>query len=383
MQTYLVGGAVRDKLLGYKVVDRDWVVVGASVQQMLDQGFQPVGADFPVFIHPVSGEEYALARTERKSGHGYSGFHYHASPDVTLEQDLLRRDLTINAMAEAPDGTLTDPYGGRQDLDNRILRHVSPAFAEDPLRVLRVARFAARYAHLGFRIAAETLELMRQLSTGNELLYLSRERVWQEFECALGEQSPGVFIDVLHRCQALAVLFAELDSLPDNARWPALAHRLPELRQTRERFAVLICAAFRIKSRDLDPEAIGRHIEDLCQRLKTPNLFRELALLVTGYCSAIQDLAQLNGDARLAVARGLDLLRRPERIPSLAQCFDCIGAWLNNDRFAATLPALNALHQALSAPDPKQLMQEGFHGKALGHELKNRQRDACMRIHFT
>ncbi|UTW14233.1 hypothetical protein [Marinobacterium rhizophilum] len=386
MQIYLVGGAVRDRLLGHPVYDRDWVVVGASAEQMIAQGYKPVGADFPVFIHPDSGEEYALARTERKSGHGYGGFVYHASPDVTLEQDLLRRDLSINAMAEAADGSLTDPYGGQQDLENRILRHVSPAFAEDPLRVLRVARFAARYACRGFRVADETLALMRELSTGGELGYLSAERIWQEFDRALGEPSPGVFIDVLQDCGALAVLFDEFSALQQSPEWPALAAGLPALQHNCERFAVLCCAALQ-HSHQHDTQAapatqdapLREQIEALCLRLKTPRLYRDQALLVCSQQASLFRLAAADGDTRLGVASGLDLLRRPERIPSLARCFDSLATWLDFD-VPPALHTLQALQGALTATTPAQLMQQGFKGKALGEELKRRQREACARL---
>src|SRR6056297_1272876 len=211
MQTYLVGGAVRDELLGVPFHERDWVVVGATPQDLLDQGFTPVGKDFPVFLHPETKEEYALARTERKQGHGYTGFAVHFEPSVTLEEDLRRRDLTINAIARRPDGTLIDPYGGRRDLEQRVLRHVSPAFVEDPLRVLRTARFAARYKHLGFRIAPETLALMGEIVAQGELEHLPAERVWTETEKALGEADPTAFIAVLKACGALAALAPELD----------------------------------------------------------------------------------------------------------------------------------------------------------------------------
>ena len=211
--TYLVGGAVRDQLLGLPVTDRDWVVVGATPEQLQQEGFRPVGQDFPVFLHPTSGDEYALARTERKSGVGYGGFVFHTSPDVTLEDDLIRRDLTINAMAQGADGEIIDPYGGQRDLQAKVLRHVSPAFAEDPLRVLRVARFAARYASLGFRVADETLALMRQLSESGELQNLTAERSWMEISRALMEPSPDVFIQVLRDCGALAELLPEVDAL--------------------------------------------------------------------------------------------------------------------------------------------------------------------------
>jgi len=210
MQIYLVGGAVRDQLLDYPVYDKDWVVVGASAEEMLEKGFQPVGQDFPVFIHPDSGEEYALARTERKSGKGYTGFQYHASKEVTLEEDLLRRDLTINAMAMDDTGNIVDPYNGQRDLKYKLLRHVSPAFSEDPLRVLRVARFASRYHHLGFQVADDTLSLMQRLSQTDELEHLTAERVWKEFERALTEPSPEVFLETLNQAGALTKVLPEL-----------------------------------------------------------------------------------------------------------------------------------------------------------------------------
>ena len=213
MKTYLVGGAVRDELLGYPFTEKDWVIVGATAEDMLKQGFLQVGKDFPVFLHPKTKEEHALARTERKSAPGYKGFTVYASPEVTLEEDLQRRDLTINAIAKDDNGTLTDPYNGIEDIKNKILRHVSPAFSEDPVRVLRVARFAARYAHLGFTIADETMSLMRDMVTAGEVDALIPERVWQEMAKALGEKTPTAFISVLRDCGALQKIIPELDKL--------------------------------------------------------------------------------------------------------------------------------------------------------------------------
>jgi len=213
MKVYLVGGAVRDKRLGYDYRERDWVVVGARPEELEAQGYTPVGRDFPVFLHPRTKEEYALARTERKTGPGYTGFECHSDPGVTLEEDLERRDLTINAMAEDSEGHLIDPYGGARDLEQRLLRHVSPAFAEDPVRILRVARFAARYHHLGFRVAPQTQALMRQMVASGEVDHLVPERVWKELERALGERHPAVFIRCLRDCDALGRLLPELDAL--------------------------------------------------------------------------------------------------------------------------------------------------------------------------
>ena len=207
MKTYLVGGAVRDALLDYPVVEHDWVVVGARPEDLLSQGYTQVGKDFPVFLHPETKEEYALARTERKQGHGYTGFEVHYDPDVTLEDDLARRDLTINAMARDDDGSIVDPYGGQADLVARVLRHVSDAFVEDPLRVLRTARFAARFAHLGFTVAPETMALMTEIVSQGELAHLPAERLWVEMEKALGERNPEVFVAVLRDCGALAEIF--------------------------------------------------------------------------------------------------------------------------------------------------------------------------------
>ena len=207
MKIYLVGGAVRDQLLGLPVIEKDWVVIGETPEAMVKQGFRPVGKDFPVFLHPQTHDEYALARTERKTAPGYKGFAVHASPDVSLEQDLIRRDLTINAMAMTPQGQLIDPYGGLQDLENRVFRHISPAFAEDPVRILRVARFAARYRHLGFTLAAETGVLMQSMVTAGEVDYLVPERVWAELFKALKERTPSAFFYTLKDCTALAKIF--------------------------------------------------------------------------------------------------------------------------------------------------------------------------------
>lgn len=213
MQTFLVGGAVRDRLLSIPVVEKDWVVIGETSESMVAQGFRPIGKDFPVFLHPSSHEEYALARSERKTAPGYKGFAVAATPDITLEQDLIRRDLTINAIAEDENGNLVDPYGGEHDLQNRLLRHISPAFSEDPVRVLRVARFAARFSHLGFAIAPETMELMRQMVTNGETCHLVAERVWAELQKSLTEKTPAAFFYTLRQCGALAVIFPEIDQL--------------------------------------------------------------------------------------------------------------------------------------------------------------------------
>ncbi|MDC9820174.1 multifunctional CCA addition/repair protein [Pectobacterium polonicum] len=339
MKIYLVGGAVRDSLLSLPVTEKDWVVVGATPEHLLAQGYQQVGKDFPVFLHPVSHDEYALARTERKSGKGYTGFVCHAAPDVTLEQDLLRRDLTINAIARTEQGELIDPYHGRRDLENRVLRHVSDAFGEDPLRVLRVARFAARFAHLGFQIAEETLVLMQKMVLEGELAYLTPERVWKETEKALGTSSPDVYFQVLRDCGALAVLFPEIDNLygvPAPAKWHpeidtgihtimtvAMAARLsPEIDV---RFATL---CHDVGKGLTPPELWPRHhghgpagvklVEALCQRLRVPNPIRDLAKLVAEYHDLIHTVQVLQPKTLLKLFDAIDVWRKPQRLEQLA-----------------------------------------------------------------
>jgi tRNA nucleotidyltransferase (CCA-adding enzyme) len=320
MQVYLVGGAVRDRLLGLPVRERDWVVVGATPQELLALGYTPVGKDFPVFLHPETKEEYALARTERKTGPGYTGFAVHADPDVTLAEDLLRRDLTINAMAETPDGRLIDPYGGRDDLDKGILRHVSPAFTEDPVRILRIARFAARFSRQGFHVAHETNRLLRTMVTSGEVDQLVPERVWAEFVKALAEPVPVRFFEVLHGCGALARLFPELEPL-----YPAAGHAaktpihtiLPVLQaavrlseEAAVRWAALICDINNTAPGTLDkPRLIA-----LCERLRSPNASRELALLALQFRRQVHDIAGLAPSAVLELLTALDALRRGDRL---------------------------------------------------------------------
>ncbi|MCB1672068.1 MAG: multifunctional CCA addition/repair protein [Gammaproteobacteria bacterium] len=335
MQVYLVGGAVRDKLLGIPVREQDWVVVGADDKALLDLGYRRVGKDFPVFLHPETHEEYALARRETKTGHGYKGFAFDAASTVTLEQDLLRRDLTINAMAEAEDGSLIDPYGGRQDLQDRLLRHVSPAFSEDPLRVLRVARFAARFAQLGFRIADETLELMRGIVGAGELDHLVRERVWQEFETALKETSPVTFFRVLRQCNALAVLLPEVDRLfgiPQPERYhPEVdtgEHVMLVLEQATRlsddpvvRYATLVHDVGKgVTPRDNWPHHYGHEtlglplIRDINTRLRVPREYGDLALLVSEYHTRMHQLGEMRSATILNLLEALDAFRRPQRL---------------------------------------------------------------------
>jgi tRNA nucleotidyltransferase (CCA-adding enzyme) len=314
MKTYLVGGAVRDKLLNRPVTERDWVVLGETPESMLQLGFRAVGKDFPVFLHPKTNEEYALARTERKTAKGYKGFSIDASPDVTLEQDLLRRDLTINAIAMDKNGVLFDPYGGQRDLEHRVFRHVSPAFAEDPVRILRLARFAARYAPLGFTIANETQNLMREMVEAGEVDALVPERIWAEMAKALGENQPSAFFYTLKNGGALARIFPEINALfgvpqPENYH-PEIdcgIHSLMALEQAallspklEVRFAALVHDLGKaISPKDNLPHHYGHELkgvsilEKLCQRLRVPNQFKNLALHVTEYhthCHKVREL---------------------------------------------------------------------------------------------
>lgn len=338
MEVYLVGGAVRDRLLGRPVHERDWVVVGAAPEELLQAGFTPVGREFPVFLHPQTHEEYALARLERKVAPGYRGFTTQFSPDVTLEQDLKRRDLTINAMAETPAGEIIDPFGGRADLEHRVLRHVSEAFVEDPVRILRVARFAARYADLGFRVAEETRQLMRRMTDSGEVDALVPERVWQETSRALGESRPDVFFETLRDCGALAVTFPEVAALfgvPQPARWhPEIdtgAHVMLALRYaasrgmpTSVRFAVLAHDLGKgLTPREAWPSHHGHEhrgvplVEALSDRLKVPSAYRDLALLATRHHQLVHRAFELRAGTLLKLLEATDAMRRPERFAEL------------------------------------------------------------------
>ena len=335
MKIYLVGGAVRDKLLGLPVTDRDWVVVGARQNEMLDLGFAQVGNDFPVFLHPQTKEEYALARTERKTAPGHTGFVFDANETVTLEQDLARRDLTINAIAETADGELIDPYNGQDDLAGRVLRHVSPAFEEDPLRVLRVARFAARFHSLGFRVAPETNAIMRKIVHSGELASLVSERVWQELAKALVSKSPDAFVTVLRDCEALGIVLPEIDALfgvPQPAKFhPEVdtgLHLLMCLQQARllsddpqVLYATLVHDVGKgATDRTLWPshkghETLGLPLLDaIAARLKVPNEFAKLAALVCEHHTKLHRLEQVDADKALALLEAIDVFRRPERL---------------------------------------------------------------------
>lgn len=395
MKSYLVGGAVRDALLKLPVKDKDWVVVGATPQEMLDAGYQQVGRDFPVFLHPTSHEEYALARTERKSGFGYTGFSCYAAPDVTLEQDLLRRDLTINAMAQDDDGTIIDPYNGLSDLRMRILRHVSPAFNEDPLRVLRVARFAARYAHLSFRIADETMALMRDMTAAGELEHLTPERVWKETENALASRNPQVYFMVLRECGALKVLFPELDILfgvPAPARWHPEIDTGIHVLMTLSMAAMLspdLDVRFATLCHDLGKGLTPKHlwprhhghgpagvklVENLCTRLKVPNELRDLAKLVAEYHDLIHTLPILKPQTIVKLFDAIDAWRKPQRIEQIALTSeaDVRGrtTFEATDYYQGRL--LREAWKAAQQVTNKEVIDAGFSGPAIREELTRR-----------
>ncbi|MBV4548851.1 multifunctional CCA addition/repair protein [Pseudomonas triticicola] len=403
MQVYKVGGAVRDRLLGLPVTDIDRVVVGATTEEMLAKGFRPVGADFPVFLHPKTGEEYALARTERKSGRGYGGFTFYASPEVTLEEDLIRRDLTINAMAEDDQLNLTDPYHGQRDLEARILRHVSPAFAEDPLRVLRVARFAARYAGLGFTVADETMDLMRQLSESGELQALTAERSWKEISRALLEDHPQVFIQVLRDCGALKELMPEVDALfgvpQPETHHPEIdtgLHTLSVLEQSalhKQPLTVRWACLLHDLGKGLTPEdEWPRHIahehtglkliKAVNERFKVPKDCQELALLVGQYHTHGHRALELKASTLLELLQSFDIYRRPQRFEEfIAACeMDARGREGLEQRSYPQADYLRGAAQAAREVAVQPLLEQGFKGPELGEALK-RERLKALKIY--
>jgi len=395
MKTYLVGGAVRDRLLGLPPGDRDWVVVGESPASMLAAGFRPVGRDFPVFLHPDTAEEYALARTERKSAPGHRGFVVHAEPSVTLEQDLERRDFTINAIAQDDAGRLVDPFGGVRDLESRLLRHVGPAFAEDPLRVLRAARFMARLAPLGFRVADETLALMRQMAASGELASLVAERVWQELCKALAAAQPSAFLRTLRACGALAMVLPEVDALYGV---PQRAEFHPEVDTGLHQELVSDMAAglapgdavvgFAALTHDLGKaltpaHALPRHIgheqagvaplRALCARLKVPLEHRDLALVACREHLNVHRLHELRDATVHELLQRCDAFRKPARIKRLALVCeaDKRGRLGLQDQPYPQGAELQRLHAAALAVNARDIAREGMDGPQVGEALRN------------
>ncbi len=392
MEIYLVGGCVRDQLLGLETKDRDWVVVGATPEEMLKQDYRQVGKDFPVFLHPETNEEYALARTERKTAPGYSGFSFHAAADVSLEEDLIRRDLTINAIALSADEQLIDPFNGQADIKAKVLRHVSPAFVEDPVRILRVARFAARFAHLGFTIANETQKLMAEMVKNGEVDSLVPERVWQETMHALTEKTPARYFEVLRNCGALAKLFPEIDRL-----WgvPQPVKHHPEIDTGVHTMMVLTQAAklstdpkvrFAALVHDLGkgttakskwPKHIAHEtrgvplVNALCDRYKIPNDYRELALIVTEYHLHYHRAKELKNSTFLKTLESLDAFRRPERFELflLACEADSRGrTGYENNSFEQ--PGIyRKVFNAAKSLKAKELVAQGLKGKEIKYEL--------------
>ncbi|MCG6976695.1 MAG: multifunctional CCA addition/repair protein [Acidiferrobacterales bacterium] len=396
MKTYLVGGAVRDKLLGLEVKDRDFVVVGATPEEMEAQGFKPVGADFPVFLHPQTKEEYALARTERKSGHGYKGFTVYASPDVTLEDDLRRRDLTINAMAEDESGEIIDPFGGSDDLANGKLRHVSEAFSEDPVRILRIAKFAARYAKWGFHVAHSTNKLMKQMVADGEVDYLVPERVWAELEGALAADQPSQFFKVLRGCGALAKIFPEIDQLygvpqPEqhHAEVDTGVHTMMVLDQaavlssdTRVRFAALMHDLGKGVTPEAnwphhyDHEALGVElVKQLCERTRVPNEYRDLAVLTARYHGDCHRVDELKATTLVKVLEAMDAFRRPERVPLFVTACEADSRgrqgmenepYPQAEKFIAVFEAANGIDSGGIA---REAQADGLTGEAIGNRV--------------
>ncbi|MEO7326438.1 MAG: multifunctional CCA addition/repair protein [Dokdonella sp.] len=407
MHIYLVGGAVRDQLLGLDVADRDYVVVGATPEELLALDYRPVGKDFPVFLHPRTQEEYALARTERKTGRGYHGFAFEADASVTLEQDLERRDLTINAMAEDEHGRIVDPFDGQHDLAERVLRHVSPAFVEDPVRVLRVARFAARYASLGFRVADETIALMRQMVDEGEVDHLVPERVWAETRKALSEPTPSAFLQVLRACGALRVIFPEVDALYGV---PQRAEYHPEV-DTGIHIELVLDMAAQLAPRDdmvawcafthdlgkaLTPtDELPRHIRHehngiepvraLCARLKVPAEYAALAELVCRLHLDAHRAFELRATTVLELLERLDSFRRPERLPRflLACEADKRGRLGLSETPYPQADFLRAAHAVAAAVDAALFVAQGITGPKIGEAMRAARTHAIAKLERT
>jgi tRNA nucleotidyltransferase (CCA-adding enzyme) len=405
MKTYLVGGAVRDQLLQRPAGDRDFVVVGETPESMLAAGFQPVGKDFPVFLHPQTKEEYALARSERKTAAGYHGFVFHTDSDVTLEQDLIRRDFTINAIAEDENGQLIDPFNGQQDIKDRVLRHVSPAFAEDPVRILRAARFMARFASLGFSIAHETLDLMRAMVSNGEVNALVSERVWQELKKALQEKTPSAFIRTLRECGALKILFSEIDALygvPQSPQWHPEIDCGIHTEMVCDMAAQLapgdaligFAALMHDLGKALSPkENLPKHhdhessglvpITAICERFKVPVDYRDLAHIVCREHLNLHRLDELKASTVHDLIARCDGFRKPERIAQLGLACEAdkrgrLG--LENEAYTSRT-RLNLLHQAAMSVTFKDIDSNGLAGPQISEALRRARIKAIASVH--
>lgn len=361
MEIYLVGGAVRDRLLGLPVEERDWVVVGATIQEMIDLGYKPVGKDFPVFLHPQTHEEYALARTERKISKGYTGFKFYTDISVTLEDDLRRRDLTINAIAQRVDGSIIDPYHGYEDLKNKTLRHVSEAFIEDPVRILRVARFASRFSD--FKIHPETLELMHSMVVSGEVSALVPERIWQELQRTLELASPQRFFEVLEKCSALAVIFPEI-----NAHFSSIVDILQSAAKANDR-SIIRFAAF-TKCLSLE------EIKLLCSRNRVPSAYRELALLVAKFQNDFDHILHLDAENTLIFLERLDAFRRPVRFVNFLVASDAANSNVNSLQSKKLMNGYNLVAKI----SPKQLSDKGLIGEDIKRELHILRREAISSL---
>ncbi len=391
MKIYLVGGAVRDELLGYPTEEYDYVVVGATPTVMEEKGYSPVGKDFPVFLHPKTKDEYALARTERKSGRGYKGFAINADASVTLEEDLIRRDLTINAIAKSAEGEFIDPYGGREDIQRKLLRHVSDAFREDPVRILRIARFASRYHHLGFTIAPETLSLMREMVNAGEADHLVAERTWKEFSRALGERSPHIFVDVLNNCGALHRVMPEIADLVTsqqntNANPLAILRKASTLiKDPLRRLATMLHDLVPTAVKTGESKQIANNVElsdpysnelmllnTLSDRLCLPNDYKELCSVVIRFNALFKNIRQHSAQDILEKLKKMDAFRKPERFYAY---LDCCEAYLLSyelqdfDNHKKNKAIFSEFRDKAADVSARSLMAEGITGKQLGEAI--------------
>jgi tRNA nucleotidyltransferase (CCA-adding enzyme) len=403
MEIYLVGGAVRDKLLGFPVMEKDWVVIGETPESMIKQGFRPVGKDFPVFLHPQSHDEYALARTERKTAPGYKGFAIHASPEVSLEQDLIRRDLTINAIALTPQGQLIDPYGGQQDIENRVFRHISPAFAEDPVRILRVARFAARYGHLGFTLAKETRELMLSMVAAGEVDYLVPERVWAELSKALKEMTPSAFFYTLKDCTALEKIFPEINCLfgvPQPEKYhPEIdtgLHSMLCLEQAAQlstspevRFAALVHDL----GKGVTPQKIWPHhygheenglqiLEKLCSRLRVPNAFKTLSMNVMQYHTHCHKVFELRASTLTDMLSVLGAFKANNMLPEFLLACEADAKGRTGFEYAPYPQAeiIMLAAKAAASVDASAILNSGLKGAKIGEAIRRLRIKAVVEV---